>query len=760
MHTAHIRPWRPIAAAALLLGSLACGGTQCDCVQPLGGPVPAEEQVLDAVQLRLTPQAFDFLEQNLPGLLASMLPGGLAFPVPPMHQEFDAWIFSLSLDICEAGCELQADIAGATLARVEPDRLHLTALANLTGLLTLGGDVECKVPIAIQQKPVEADVILRVDPRDGLLSFGVQGLTVAITDEDYELECYGMLGALVESLKGFLTQMMNEQISGQLDSALGGMLDQATCLACGFYTGGCPGGSACDGEYCLDGADVCLTNPLGLAGSLDVGALLASVVPGLSAELEVFLAAGQQAEPAVDPLVVADGLELRMIGAFDAERNRCVPEPDPAELPPVAPAPRLPFAADNLVPGSAVPFMLGVGVSDAFLDRALLKAYLGGALCLSLDSGLSDMLSSGTLAMLMGSLDTLTRGQNAPVRIALRPQGVPGLIVGLGTFTVDNLGNKIIDDPLLTIELPDVALDFYVRVDERWARVVTLTQDLRLLLGMDFLPDNRVLPVFDANSIEIGEVVASNYELLAEDPAALEQLLPTLLGLALPMLTESLGVIDIPEIQGFLLEILAVRGELAKLDGSAGFEHLALYANLGLVSAPPPAPRETRAWVREVRTPAWSAMSIHAPGGPAYPEVALDVGADRAGPAEYSWRLDGGGWSVFQPGPRLVVRSPVLALRGEHRIEVRARTAGAYRSLDPSPALVRVDIAPPRDLPVAADRPAGPSLDRLGQPGGELRVGEDAAAPGEPQAGCATGPGSGLALGLLALALLGLRRRA
>ncbi len=762
MRKPRVRVWRSFVAAGLLLGTLACGGAQCDCLQPLGAPIAPEEQVFDAVQARLTPRAFAFIEQNLPGVLGMLLPEGLAFPVPPMHQEIDAWIFTIAVDICAGGCLLEAEIVDAALVRQAPDRLHLTAHADLTGDLTITGDVECDVPIRIQGKPVDADLTFLVDPRDGLVSFDLAGLSLAIADEDYALDCFGVLGALIESLKPFLTQMMNEQISGQLDSALDGMLAQATCLACGYYTGGCPAGATCDGAYCVDAGGVCRTNPLGLAGRLDVGALLASVAPGLSADIELLLAAGQQAEAAVDPLVVSDGLELRMIGAADAAAHRCVPAPDPAQAPPLGPVPRLPFGADDLVPGSADPFMLGLGISDVFLDRALYKAYLAGALCLSLDSGTTEMLSAGTLSLLMGSLTTLTHDRNSPVRIALRPQGVPDLVVGRGTFTVDAQGNKIIDDPLLTIALPSVALDFYVRLDDRWARVVTLTQDLRLLLGMDFLPDNRVLPVFDASSIEIGEVVASNFELLAEEPDALEQLLPTLLGLALPMLTESLGVIDLPEIEGFLLEILAVRGELPKLDGTAGFEHLALYADLSLASAPPPPARETRARVAALRTPPASLLSIHAPGGPAYPEVELEVGADRGSPAEYSWRLDGGGWSVFQPGPRLVVKSPVLALRGEHRIEVRARTQGAYRTLDASPAVVVVDIDPLPDLPVAESRPPAPGLARSSPPGA-LRLGgaDDAAGEGAealPGAGCATGAGSGVLLGLLALGLLLIRR--
>ena len=757
MKTSNRHFWRLFVVAVALMGALACSDTGCDCVAPLPGPVAESEKVYDAIQARLSPHAFGFIEGNLTEILASFLAGGLVFDVPAIHEEFDAWLFTISLDICENGCSLQAEIVDATLSRVEPNILRLDALMNLTGTLTMTGDVDCDVPIHIQNKPITADVLLEIGAADKLLSFNVSGVDISIADDDFSLDCSGLLGWIIEALKGTITTLMNDQIGGQLDSALVDMLAGMTCMGCEFYADGCPAGSNCDGDYCDDG-NACLTNPLGLVGQVDLGALLADFSPGLDAKLDLFVAAGQFDQPPADPLVIDDGLEIRLIGGADTSHNLCVPAPDPNEIPSSDPPVRLPFAPDNTVPGSADTYMAAIGVSDVFMDWFMYKAYLSGMLCLVLDTdSTAGLLSSGTLAALLGSLNTLTGGQNSPVQLRFRPQHVPDLEIGAGTYTVDENGNRIFDSALINVFMPETGLDFYVLIDGRWMKIVTLTQDLTLMIGLDFLPDNRVLPVLDENSIVIENVVASDYELLAEDPEALENLVPTLIGLALPLLTDSLGVMDLPPIEGFVLDILAVQGDVQKVD-SEFYEYLGLYANLGLVATPLPAPRRTSAELVGLHTPLRSLMSIYAPDGPAYSEALVRVGAGRGLPAEFSWRLDGGAWSIFQPGPLLHIRSPLLALEGEHSLQVRSRSIGDYHTLDRTGVVLALTVEPVDDK--VSYEPALParSLQRLGlQAAGAVQAVSQAEQEEPSRIGCATSEGSGL--WLLGLALVGLLRR-
>lgn len=733
---------------AVLLFGLACGESSCDCVAPLQGPVAEDAKLYDAVQARLTPAAFDFVEDNLTDIIETFLEGGLTFDVPRVDEEFCAPPFDwpcLNFRICENTCQLTADIVEAGTSRVAPDILALDALVNLDGTITLRGSMDCDIPIHVQNKPVHADVRFIIDGRDHLLTFNVEGVDLSLSNDDYTLDCDWWIDWLMELLKGTITNLINDQIGSQLDSALGDAMAEFTCLPCDFYSGGCPAGSDCNGDGFCERDGQCLVSPLGVVGRLDLGELLADVSPGLAAELDLFVAAGQWESAAVDPLVLGDGLEARLIGGAGAERHSCVPQPDPAEVPSNAPPPRLPFS--DVVPGTADGYMTGIGVSDAFLDWFMYKAFLSGLLCLTIDTATTDgMLSSGTLAALLGSLNRLTGGRNTPVRLQLVPGGVPQAEIGAGTFTTDADGNRVMDEPLLHLLLPRVGLDFYVLIDERWVRVVTLTQDIRLMLGLDFTPDNTVVPLFDEDSIEIENVQATNYELLAEDPAALEGLIPTLVGMALPMLTDSLAPIEIPPIEGFALEVTAVQGDLPR-PNSGFFEYMGIYANLRLAAAPLPPPRHTRAELLAVRTPVRSLMSLWAPGGAQYPEVEARVATASGAPAEYSWSLDGGPWSVYQTGPQLIVHDPRLALTGEHELAVRARTPGDYLTLDPDPARIRFTIAP-EDDGVRYVPPPGPAararLAELGlapqtQP---LQSGAEATAEAENPArvGCASAP--------------------
>ncbi len=769
---------RLVLAGLAVSLALGCGDAGCSCVTPLAGPMAEEQKVYDAVQLRLAPTAFQFIQGNLDEIIAQFMEGGLAFEVPYVDatQEFDAGLFTVTIvmHICEIPCPLDIEIVSVNLARIAPNVLALDARINLSGTITIRGDIDCDVPIDIRNKPVSANVVLDVDGRDHLLTFDLQDLQVEIEGDDFDLDCeWGWFDFLMDPITNWLvnliTPLLDSTLQNQLDGAVADALDGARCLNCDFYTQGCPAGSACDGDgaYCEDGQG-CRAKPMGMVGELALGELLASVSPGMQASLDVFLAVGQWESTVNDPPIRNDGLELRMIGGAAAERDLCVPAPPAGEIPSAAPPPRLGFT--DVVPGTAVPYMAGIGVSDRFLDWFLYQGYLGGLFCLSLGSDTTDMLSSGTFSLLMGSLATLTGGENTPVMLRMRPEHVPNIEIGAGTFTTDAQGNRVIEDPLLHVFLPGLALDFYVMIDERFVRVVTLTQDITLRLALDFTAQNELVPLFGPDSITIDNVRATNYWLLAEEPASLEQLVPTLIDMALPLLTGALEPIALPPIQGFALSIAAVQGDYDR-PGTPYHEYLGLYANLSLAPIQP-TPRRTRATLVELVTPPAALMAIGAPGGPRAPRATLELGADGEAPAEFSWRLDGGGWSLFQPGPRLEVTSPRLLLAGRHLLEVRARTPGDYTSLDPTPARIALEVSAlaPRDpgtLPApersasASARAAALALEVVARTA-PLSSPEAAAEP-RPDAGCASSAGPGGQAGLLAgllIALAMLRRRA
>ena len=578
--------WRLVAAGVLLAGALACGQQSCSCAEPLDRPIEESNLIYDGAQARLTPAAFSFIEQNLPTILETLLGEGLNIPVPRTDASQTFLWFTIEIIICENGCTLQAEIVDTDINPVSPNKLQIDAHINLRGTITINGTFDCDVPIDIKNKPVHADVYLLTDTRDRLAYVDVGQVDVTITSDDYELTCdWGFLSDIglgdfiddvVNWIMGLLTPTLNNQLRDQLNDAVDDMVADATCLDCNYYTGGCPAGASCNNDFCMQ-SGTCRHMPLGMVGAIDLTEQLAAL--GSSAyPLEIMLAAGQQQATSVDRVIQNGGLELRMIGGARSLRHPCVPEPAPGEIPSNAPAPRLVFT--DSVPGTGTGYMLGIAVSDAVLDWYIYKAHLGGMLCLSLGSDLSDMLSSGSLSLLgMASLQQLTGGRNMPVYIKFRPTRVPYTEVGSGRVSYDDQGNPKLEEPLLYLFIPGLELDFWVKIEDRWMRVLTLAMDLELDAGLVVDNQNRLVPLLGQDSVKLSNIDVRNYELLGDDPQKLKELLPSLIGMALPMLTGSLQPIELPSVQGFVMEVMGIKG-VGRRGDSPYYDFLTIWANL------------------------------------------------------------------------------------------------------------------------------------------------------------------------------------
>jgi hypothetical protein len=134
-------------------------------------------------------------------------------------------------------------------------------------------------------------------------------------------------------------------------------------------------------------------------------------------------------------------------------------------------------------------------------------------------------------------------------------------------------------EPLLTLALQDLGLDFYALIADRQVRLFTLTADVSLPVGLRFDGCGQVVPVLGDLGTALSNVRAGDSELLAEDPAVLAALVPTLLAAARPALAGSLGAIALPAVAGFRLEGGDARG-LGPIAGSAAYRHLAFFTRL------------------------------------------------------------------------------------------------------------------------------------------------------------------------------------
>jgi hypothetical protein len=709
---------------ALLLAT-ACADNSCGgCAAPLSGPFPAQPRVYDGVQLRLERSAFDFIEANLSDILDSLLADGLQFDIPP--QSIDVLV--TDVDICQTPCPLQIDIKDAHLSLVPTDTIgfdgHIDVDGSISMDTTIIVPVHCDFPLQIHDKPISAQVVLKVDPDSDFVHFEVTNLDISIESSDYDIQCPVVFDQIMELLKDGLTSILNLAISSQLGSSISDLVKQQTCLPCDFYSGGCPAGSSCNGDGYCEASGNCLIKPQGLVGTLDLGQQLSSVDPTNDAAVDLLVALGQAQQPQQHPFVRSNGLEVRLIGGTYADLDGCLPDPDPQDIPPVGLAPAMNF--QGIVPGTGESYMVGVAITDKYLDHFFYQLWRSGLLCLSIDSYGIDQISSGTLALFIPSLNLLTDGENVPVKMRIKPQGVPYIEVGAGTFLADGS----IDEPILYVFLPDFRMDFWAKIQGRWELFLSLSQDIRVDLGLEFTADNSVLPILDENSVTVDNVQVSHNELLAEDTDTLKSVVPQLIEMFLPMLTGTMGEIAIPDLQGFVLDIKALEGDLERA-GSGYYEFMSIYADLGF--SPPPPAVDTRVRIASV--------------GP--------EGVELTGPGqdlEIQYRVDGGAWSPFKRGASVMVKRWLPP--GSHVMDVRARKIGAYRTLDPEPVRLAFDTQPMR-LPKARQispshrvmRPVTTSASR-NQP--------LASAAEQPRTGCATVTDDSPAFGLIWLLWVGL----
>jgi hypothetical protein len=708
-----------------LLMMVACSDTSCGgCATPLPEPFSMEDRVYDAVQMRVNRSGFDFIQNNLSDILGSLMEDGLTFEIP--NQNIDLII--TDVDLCQTPCPLTIEIAQSVLSLVPNDTIGFDGAINVDGVLTLDTTiivpVHCDFPLEISDKPFSADLILKADPDSHLFYFEIANLELTLEENDYDIECPIVFDQIMEALKGALTSILNLAIQSQLDSALGDLIAAQSCLNCDFYSNNCPTGSTCNGDdFCESGGE-CLIKPLGLVGTLELGEQLSSVDPNNDAAVDLLLALGQAQQPSQRPFIRNNGLEMRLIGGTYSDLDECLPEPDPQDIPSPGLAPAMNFG--NVIPGTGDPYMMGVAITDKYLDYFFYQLWRSGFLCLAIDSYGIDQISSATLGLFIPSINLLADQENLPVRLELRPQGVPYMEIGSGTFLPDGS----IDEPILYLFLPELRMDFWMKLQGRWFMFLSLVQDVRVDLAIDFTDDNQVIPIIDENSVVVDNVFVSSYELLAEDEETLKDVVPQLIGMFLPMLTGSLGEIAIPDLQGFILDVKSVEGNLER--GSSGYhEFMSIYADLSFEA--PPAPVATRV---EIASNDSAGIKLRL--------------SDPA--TEIQFRIDGGMWSPFKSGPLVEVTRRLLP--GEHNMEVRARRIGEYRSLDPDPQVLFFETSRAQ-----VERPATDSKLLAPQISDRNSKIISQAQTEEPRVGCATAAfGSGL-LGLLAMLVLGLRRR-
>lgn len=706
--------YRLALTAMFTLALFACSGgggcSSCEgCgIEPIPGGYPLDQRIDNAAQVRLSSSGIGFIEDNMDAIVTNFLPGGLEFPID--EQRVDAG--PITITVCEGGgCQARIEIDSVQLSPTDPNRL----LANIQLILDSrdsagmrsdwpgtcdldldtrrGGRPYVGLTAEITFSGIAEDDPVRI-ARRGYTQIEVENIALDpaadIENDDIDISG-GFLGSCnildLGFIKGFIIGLVQEQLSGITDDALGDSL----CTTRG--ESGCPNGSQAvpdedPGSICRYGpgeGDECVSTLLGFDGRGDLGGtLIGGFSPGTHAYAQFLLASGGDGE------AVNDGMSLFFYGGFmgtdrtfteTPAHNSCVPVTDPPPLPVIA---RTEAFRGNVIPGTATETHVGIGIAESYLDYAGWGLFDSGALCIGAGTRLSQMLSTGLVSALIGSLNDLTHPLgNTALTVSIRPQQAPDFTIGTGGDT----------DPILQIDLPQVQIDFYVWSTERYVRFMTFQTDLGIGINLS-VADNQLVPTIAGITAE--NSVVTNSDLLEEDPAVLANVLEGLIGGLAGMLADGLSPFDLPDIMGFQLEV--PDGGIAPVS-EGGENFLGIFANLAL--APPMmlvSPVETTLDVSDVQIDRES-MAIETWNQGDGNSAWLYFGAE--GPHvvryEYSYRIDGGFWSPWTTDSHVRIDDELLLFQAKHEIEARARIVGEPASVDQTPARaeVLIDIIPP-----------------------------------------------------------------
>ncbi len=435
------------------------GGSACSgCgVEPIPGGFPLDHRVTRALQARLTPNAFTFLEENAATLVSTLVTGGLSFAIPETTTNV-AVVGDVT--ICPGGgCTATATVTALDLQSTPPS--SIVAVARLEVVTTnirinMASNwmclfleaPQCDVDLDTRRtdptyNTIRATLTITIDTRTGYADLDVTdaGLADDIQDGDLRIRGANTCGGIWCSVAniGFIKGYILDTLQSQLTTTLTDQISSFTCMACPEAPATCPTGTSCnaDSAFCEYSDGTCVPILLGLEGQIDLGAMLASVSPGISAPVMFVDAAGDYA--------VADGsgYNIGVYGGLEpVTRSACIPSsyaPDPALYTPVPLATEFSTGSDftgcrRCPTGSECssgytcsasgrcddaagaceqvtqPVMIKLGVAERYLDRVGAGLFEAGALCLSVGTSTVAQLNSTMLALLMPTSSMSTSG--------------------------------------------------------------------------------------------------------------------------------------------------------------------------------------------------------------------------------------------------------------------------------------------------------------------------------------------------------------
>ena len=667
-----------------------------------------KDKIDPAGQIRITESGLSFLEQNLEPILASVLPeNGLDICIPGDGGDIIGiveWGFCQNPDCADGvrGCGLNIEIGNVSLEVEEPSRVQARVVFNeLAADIPIQATpiVDCSISINGEGFELTLPIDLSTPDPNRYLSIDLAGSPeYQLSDLDLRLRGVGGgLSFLCDAIDGVLNlpfigdlifDAIQDLLDGLLYDQLAGLFDSFTCRTCTVLAD-CQDYTArsCTDGVCLTEDESCVVAPLGVDGRIDLGQLLGGLLMTPEAPVDLL------AVPGSFVAVENQGLSMGLIAGFKSPRDRCVPPVPPPEVPDFEPSELL---RGGMV-GQEEGFDLGFGITKSAIDRLLWSFFNTGGLCVQVTGATISQLNTSLLGVIFPDLANLARNPRAPIAITLSPQRAPLSTFGTNLIEYDEEGSPSVTDPLVSVEIQELWLDFHVFMDDRWVRFASLHTNISLPLAIDFTANNELVPLLGELSQALRDLRVENTDLLRGDSSLVVTLLPMLINVfAGGLVTDLVEPIELPSFLGFELDL-----EGTQFTGIEDGQMLAIFTGLR---------PQTQMAISEVRTTA-TVVDLHLPDYTTLPALGLeawksiwidmDVSAEDSlrspSAMEVSYRVDDTMWTPFQPTGLVRVRSPQFLLQGDHTIQFRARRVGDYRSLDSvgETLEVRLDNVPP-----------------------------------------------------------------
>ncbi len=748
-HRRSIR-WGLLLVTVVLSGACGggggCGGCGSTTPLPAGG-LPADQTVEGGGQIRVTPSGMNKIQSLARDMVEEQL--GEGFCVPPTELGDPSSLLGTGARLCQGnqnqcrpGCDTDIHIDTITVSAAGPQTLRLRAQVDATltvptSFQIVGVPGSCNVGVTANNFVLIADIPLTIDNGSGELVIGTPNLPRPSLSVDFSGCGFGSV--LLDLFSGFFTDFIIDAVIDTVRPTLEGLIRDL------------------------------IPNPMGVAGTMDLGSLLAGVSSGSSGALEARVLPGGYVR------LVGGGLSVGVITGFNADSNpatrapdldsevaRCVPPllpldftAAPHSLPRTIPRQTFALPAAGAFNGNPEPAGkdLSIGLSETTFDLLGHHLVTSGAACLGIGTAQVPQLSLGIFGFVSQSLAELGSGNGKdPMLLVTRPTRAVDFAIGDGTE----------QSPRLQLKIENFDVDIYAFIYERYVRAFTMSLSLDVGLNLEVEQAEgqpvTIKPVLVGLSSKNIRVKVENAEFVREPAAEIQTKLPLVFDLALPALLGGLPSIALPAFAGFSLQdiaigkvmtdedaFLAVQGnlgtltlpaaqlaKLAKLEKSrseggaersrseGGAERSRGSMLSTLAAQPKPAPARGEARLASVDVPSLDEVRSAAEGtGGRMPSVTFEVDRrDAAGrELEWSWRLDDGLWRPYTSAAPLVIADRAFAFQGDYTIGLMARVKGDYRTVSTEQRVpVRIDSVGPR-LVSGETRWSGGALEVMGVDG-------------------------------------------